>query len=302
MRTNDGLKDGYVALASSLELQLRLPDIMPPDARLGERDTSHLKSGCSLRRLAGLAENGELSGARRILDARRGCIWKTMPERAQLWKVAERCLDLLQAADRIQSAPNGTKTLREMVEQYAVKGGWSELDRRQRLMESSAAECAEDEEFTQLLDVCRAAYRVSAERIQSWFQSQVVTDGWPADGVLRQTQIFDSRVKPLLQAQEKVAYFLVDSLRYEMGFDLSGALSDLGEVDAAAASSVLPTATVFGMAALMPNADAGLRITNKDGKAVPAIGDILLPDSASRMAYVRSIYGWAEAISTWIFS
>ncbi|MCE5200788.1 MAG: PglZ domain-containing protein [Armatimonadota bacterium] len=291
MRTNDGLKEGYVILASSLEQQLRLQDILSPDAKLGERDTFPFEERVFLRRLAELAQQGNLADVRNVLDARRGCIWKTLPERAQLWKVAERCMDLLQAAERIQSAPNGTKTLRGMVELYAAKGGWAELDRRQRLMENSAAECAEDSEVAQLLEVCRTAYRLSVERIQNRFQSQVLSDGWPADGILRQTQVFDSRVKPLLQAKEKVAYFLVDSLRYEMGFDLSGALSDLGEVDLTAASSVLPTATVFGMAALMPNADAGLRITNKDGKAVPAISETLLPDSASRMAYVRSIYG-----------
>jgi hypothetical protein len=129
------------------------------------------------------------------------------------------------------------------------------------------------------------------ESVQDGFLDRVQSEGWPPDGVLRQTQIFDRFVDPHAQAQEKVAYFLVDSMRYEMGCDLVSALASLGEVSLAPAAAVLPTCTAFGMAALMPGADGALTLATKDGNAIPALGDTPLPDCASRISLLRARYG-----------
>jgi hypothetical protein len=80
--------------------------------------------------------------------------------------------------------------------------------------------------------------------------ARVQEESWPPEGVLRQTQVFDRYVAPLLQERGKVAFFLADALRFEMGCDLAEALSEIGAVEILAAASVLPASTSYGMAPL----------------------------------------------------
>ena len=54
----------------------------------------------------------------------------------------------------------------------------------------------------------------------------------------------------------RVAYFLVDAMRYEMGAELAERLANHGEVTIRPALSVLPSITPDGMAALMPGASS----------------------------------------------
>ena len=108
---------------------------------------------------------------------------------------------------------------------------------------------------------------------------------------MRQSQIFDRYVAPVLQGGGKVVYFLADALRYEMGRDLGMTLADTGTVRVEACVSSLPTVTPFGMAALMPGADSTYKIVMKGNELVPAIGDQLLPGSKERMALLKSRYG-----------
>jgi hypothetical protein len=84
---------------------------------------------------------------------------------------------------------------------------------------------------------------------------------------------------------------MVDSLRYEMGRDLGEALAGTGEVHVSHAAGVVPTVTGCGMAALMPGADGMLRLVEKDGGLVPALGTRLLKTSADRMKLLADTYG-----------
>src|SRR5207249_36999 len=58
-----------------------------------------------------------------------------------------------------------------------------------------------------------------------------------------------------LAERRRVAYFLVDAMRYEMGQDLAHVLDTLGSVSTTFAAMGLPPTTPCGMAALMPSAD-----------------------------------------------
>src|SRR5690606_34308030 len=107
-------------------------------------------------------------------------------------------------------------------------------------------------------------YREAAVNLQDAFLAAVQAEGWPPDGAPRQTRIFDDHVTPLLERRERTAFFLVDSLRYEMGRDLGEALIGTGEVEITHAAGVVPTVTGCGMAALMPGADGMLRLVEKD--------------------------------------
>jgi len=107
----------------------------------------------------------------------------------------------------------------------------------------------------------------------------------------RQTQTFDSHVTPELALRHKIAYFLVDSLRYEMGRDLAEALQDLGSISIESAVTVLPTTTPCGMAALLPGADGTFAFVEHRGELIPTVGGTPLLGVNERKALLAERYG-----------
>ena len=292
MRTSDQLRDGYIDLAGQVEADLRLAAVTEGIDSLGVLDTFAFEERQYLARLLRQVEANDLAATRSILKDRRRSIWRHLPERALLWSVAERCVDFLETAATVErSWQDEASSTKSMVQAYARPEGWAELDRRQRLYEQSAAECADDGEVLPLVDACRARYRSVALQVQDRFLSLVCTEGWPPDGVMRHTEVFDRLVAPLLEQRERVAFFLGDALRFEMGRDLGEALGDLGEVETTALASVLPTTTPCGMAALMPGADGALSLVESGGELVPTLGTRLLKVSNDRMKLLKELYG-----------
>ena len=292
LRDSDTTREAYIALAQRIERELRLPDHFEGVTLLGVRDTFAFEERQYLASLAGAVQSSDLSSARLILDGRRKSVWRHQPERAQVWQLAERCISLLETAGvladgaRQSASPN----LSGLVEAYTRSGGWSALDRQQRLMEQSYADCAECE-VPEIVELARRRYREAVNRIQERFLKQVEVQGWPPEGILRQTQVFDRFVAPALERRQKVAYVLADSLRFEMGQALAGELEPLGEVILQPAAASLPTTTPIGMAALLPGADGALALRAAGETYVPHIGDRALPDLDARMTWLAERYG-----------
>ena len=292
MRTSDDLRDGYIDLAGRVEAVLRLAAVTAGIENLGVIDTFAFEERQYLARLLRRVEDGDLAAARSILRDRRRSIWRHLPERSLLWSVAERCLDFLETVTTIEKGrPEEASSTKSMVQAYASREGWAKLYRHQRLYEQSAAECADDDEILSLVDACRARYRTAALRIQDRFLTLVSSDGWPPEGVMRHGEVFDRMVAPHLEERRRVAFFLGDSLRFEMGRDLGAALGDLGEVETTPLAAALPTITPVGMAALMPGADGALSLAESRGDLVPALGTRLLKTSDDRMKLLKERYG-----------
>ena len=292
MRTSDDTREAYIGLASRVETALRLPELASALPDLGSRDTFPFEEKAYLKKLESLAKAGSLSEAQKIVDQRRQSVWRYVPERALVWKLAERCIDFLVAAQmwskRASTAPN---TVRDFVQAYTDVGGLWQTDRQQRLVEQGAATCAENEEVAALVGICRQRYTEIVGATQASFLRAVERQGWPPEGVLRQTQIFDRYVSPALAEGQKVVYFLVDSMRYEMGRDLGNTLEPFGAVTVSSAATILPTTTPCAMAALMPGADGVYSLVEDRGELVPAIADHVLRNSGERMGFVREAYG-----------
>src|SRR5262245_16450905 len=293
MRRSNDTRDGYIDLAQRLEAQLRMRDIFRDYDKLGSRDTFPFEERHYLHHVQSFVEAGKLSDARKVIEIRRGSVWSTLGERAVLWKAAERCVEFLEAIEMCgPHLVDESKVVLDHIAAYIDRdhGLWC-VDRQQRLVEQGAANCAEDAEIERVVDLCRRRYREFADQVQARFLKAVQRDGWPPEGIMRQSQIFDRHVAPVLQGGGKVVYFLADALRYEMGHDLGMTLADTGTVRVEACVSSLPTVTPFGMAALMPGADSTYKIVMKGNELVPAIGDQLLPGSKERMALLKSRYG-----------
>lgn len=292
LRMSDDARDCYITLAGHVEKALRLSELASDLPYLGGRDTFPFEEKAYLKRLESLAKAGNLTEARQVVEERRQSVWRYIPERALIWKLAERCVDFLIAAGAWSSqASKVPNTVRDLVQAYTATDGFWQTDRQQRLVEQGAAACAEDDEVGGLIALCRQRYAEVVGSAQSVFFKSVEREGWPPEGILRQTQVFDRYVASELEERGKVVYFLVDSMRYEMGRDLGGTLESFGSVTVSSATTILPTTTPCAMAALMPGADGVYSLVEDRSEIVPAIAGRILRNSADRMELIREIYG-----------
>jgi len=290
MRSDTGLRETYVELAQGIESGLRLPDLMPKNFDPGERDTFPFEERRLLGRAVGLVVTGDPAAARTVIENRKRSIWRRDPQRSPAWTALERAAAMIESAAAVSGGLTGKKNLVDLMTAY-TEGGWSDLDRASRLFETAFTACTDDDVIAPVVDLCRRYYREAVTALQDAFLAAVQTEGWPPDGGPRQTRIFDKYVAPLLERREKTAFFMVDSLRYEMGRDLGEALAGTGEIHVSHAAGVVPTVTGCGMAALMPGADGMLRLVEKDGGLVPVLGTRLLKTSADRMKLLADTYG-----------
>jgi hypothetical protein len=290
LRDSEAGRDAYRALAGATERDLRLSSLLRDEVRLGSRDTFPVQERLRFNAVVHAAKEGDVPRAQALAAQAESSPWRREADRLLLWRVVQRCIEFLAAADEA-AATTLKRDTRGLIEAYCAADGLWRLDRAQRLFEYAAAQQPQDDEVEPLVETCRARYRALVERAQSPFQAAVKQAGWPPEGVRRQTQTFDVHVAPELDERRKTAYFLVDSLRYEMGRDLAEALGDVGAVRVENVATVLPTTTTCGMAALMPGADGAYTLVEHGGEVVPAIGGHPLPTIKERRALLEERYG-----------
>jgi len=133
----------------------------------------------------------------------------------------------------------------------------------------------------------RRRYTEVASALAKGFMEAYHDAGFRLEDVLHQSRLFDTQVKPLI-GRGKVAYVLVDALRYEMALDLvSNILPQEFNAQLKPIIGSVPTITEIGMAALMPNADRGKIVAHK-GKLVYQIDDTILAARPDRVRYLES--------------
>ena len=279
----------YMAKAQEVEQDLRLHERTTEMTNLGLRDTFAFEERFFLGKFALAVLDGSLDSARDIVDSRQQSIWLTHEDRLAEWIVAERAVDLVETVANYEEP--AFSNLTEIVLGYVDR--WRELDRRHRELEQSVAEWHEDHEL--LDDVvarARKKYFRLAERLQAQFVRLVETEGWPVSGgLLRNTEVFDREVGPALADGRRVAYFLVDSLRYELAVELEKQLSAKQKVRLVPVAAQLPTYTEVGMASLMPDAGASLSLAQVDGKLVTTLGGVPCRIPSERFAYLKARKG-----------
>ena len=290
LRRHDDHKDSYMMVAQEIEDELGLVEKSRVMKNLGIRDTFSCEERFFLSKLVDLACQGEIETAREIWQSRHRSIWLTRQDRMAEWSLAARALELLDTANRL-STPK-FPSLESIVHGYAST--WRELDRCHREMEQAVNQIQEDHDgLDRLLKMARKAYFRSVELLQAEFVRLVQAEGWPASNgqILWNRQLFSKVVAPLLESGAKVAYFLVDSLRYELGVEIEKQLSDKLKVALVPVCAQLPTYTEVGMASLMPDAESGLSIVQQGDKFVTTLGGAVATAPATRFAYLQARKG-----------
>lgn len=292
LRSTEAFRDAYVEAANEVEKALRLDGLSGETSSWGTRDTFAVEDTAALQFVQAECVAGRLDSARKCLDERKQSIWLRELARNQLWTVASRALALLEAVQRWpERLVTSARPVREHVNAYTsdTDGLWN-VDRCQRWMEKAAGDCLHRDQLEPLIERAQGAYRQAIDAAQGAFIEAVQRDGWPPEGP-KQIQIFARHVAPTLQDGGRVAYFLMDALRFEMGRDLGEMLKRFGTVRVEAAASVVPTTTPFGMAALLPGAETSFGCEVRDGELWPTVGGKAMITVEDRQGRFRELLG-----------
>lgn len=290
LRKHQDHKELYRETAKEIENDMVLAERCEDYKYLGDRDTFAFEERSYLQQLVKQALAGQIEQAREVWESRRSSIWISQEDRLAEWTLAARALDLIETAGRLNT-PN-FPTLESIVHGYATT--WRDLDRYQREMEQAINQRESDHDGLDLLVArARSDYFRSVEALQSEFVRLVAAEGWPVSGgqLISNSQVFSKAVAPALEAGKRVAYLLVDSLRYELGVEIEKQLSDKHKVTLQTVCGQLPTYTEVGMASLMPEAESALNLVQKDGKLVTTLGGEVATGPVQRFTYLRARKG-----------
>ena len=155
----------------------------------------------------------------------------------------------------------------------------------QRNLEALILRIDEEPESEPALQRVRQAYEELLQKMAVGFTQVLKGAGWSVPKTLPQTRIYPELVE---KAGSRVAYFLVDALRFEMGVELKNLLTGSEDLVLRPAIAALPTITPVGMAALLPGASASFDVVEASGALVSRIEGTALKDLTARMKFLKA--------------
>ncbi len=235
---------------------------------------------------------------RELVSKRLRGFWPELNGEMKLrWLLVQAALEVIHAAGTIE---DGLKAVvggpEAILERYAgnlsAEEPWCELDTHHRSLERRDLDFVRGvgDEYPileKLIVRARRRYREAGEVLSEHYLRALQSAKFEVPGVPRQTEIYATRVAPALGAG-KVAYVLVDSLRYEMARDLARRLEEEYEVDLSVVLGTVPTITEIGMAALMPGAESGARVVPvSEGRLGLEVGGNVLTGRQDRVKHLQ---------------
>ncbi|ESA32469.1 hypothetical protein N836_26035 [Leptolyngbya sp. Heron Island J] len=292
--------DTYVGLANRVETLLaqEFDNIQPED--LGKIDTFKEEENTVFSKGALTAlENSNWQQALYWTHSRlkADSFWLPRdPQRRLEWSLIQTMAHLGTTMDRVGQPLDPGQTLPEALDAYAGDSQDSQGDSRghrvdnaHRKMEQELSEKLDSKlpHFNKLRDCAdqlRQHYRAWANGWAESFAQICEHQSFLPDSSLQQRTLYEDVVHPLLESGAKVAYFLVDALRYEMAAELRNTLQGSGtQVILKARYGELPTLTSVGMNAVVPTAKGGkLTLAKGDFKGFKT-GEFTVKDPDTRV-------------------
>ena len=282
----------YIERAAAIEAELNLNDLCGAIEDLGERDTFPFEERTFLRTAIKGIVTGDTDATRRVLTRQKSSVWLGMGESQAQWDLIRAGLNLVEACDDFdRQLPEHARSQAELIDFYL--GSLREADRLQREFEQAAGDFLDQDGLLhEVIDQARAHYRRLAEKVQGVFVKHIETTGWPPAGRLANADAFDRLVADRLKESGcKVAYLMVDALRYELGVALEKLLAEDGPVELQAAYAQLPTITMVGMASLLPGASTALTLSLENDALVPKLAGVPVSNVTQRMNALFRRYG-----------
>ena len=294
LRNDRRTQSSYIDRAEEIEKDLSLFTHCGHWEDLGDRDTFPFEERTFLTRaIEGLLRD-DIDRVRHILERHEQSVWTGKGESRAQWDLIRSAVGLMQSCDDLnRQLPDNARNLDTLLAFYI--GSLREADRLHREFEQAVSDY--DWQDTQgvmlpVKDQVRKQYGKLVEKVQLIFTRHLEQTGWPLAGHLANADVFDRIVAPKLQKNgHKVAYFMVDALRYELGVALERQLAEDGQVEVQAALAQLPSITAVGMASLLPGAGQFLRLTKDAQSIVPVLGEQIVDTVAQRMDVLKRRYG-----------
>ena len=292
LRTDPKYRVTYIERAEGIEAELQLAAACASFEDLGVRDTFPFEERAFLRTAIKGIASGNTDGARRMLARQKESVWLGKGESQAQWQLLRTGLSLIEGCDDIErQLPDHSRTQGELLDFYL--SSLREADRLQREFEQAAGDFIDQTDLMhEVMRKGRARYGRLAENVQASFVRHLENAGWPPTGRLANADAFDSIVSDRLKERgRKVAYLMVDALRYELGVALEKQLSEDGPIELHAAYAQLPTITPVGMASLLPGARTSLTLTLEDDSLTTRMGDTPVGNVSQRMDFLRKRLG-----------
>lgn len=292
LRNDPKARAAYIDRAEAIEKELNLVELCGSLEDLGERDTFPFEERTFLRTAIKGIVTDDTDATRRVLARHKGSVWLGMGESQAQWELVRSGLSLVEACDDFErQLPDHARSQAELIDFYL--NSLREADRLQREFEQAAGDFLDPHGLMhEVISQARARYRRLAEKVQGLFVKHIETSGWPPAGRLANADVFDRLVADRLKERgRKVAYLMVDALRYELGVALEKLLTEDGPVELQVAYAQLPTITLVGMASLLPNARTGLTLALENDSLVPKLDGESVGSVAQRMGVLAKRYG-----------
>lgn len=293
LRNDRRTQNEYVSRAIMIEKDLSLVSNCASVKDLGKRDTFPFEERWFLERAIGCLQNDDPDGVRQILKGRESSVWSNVGESQVQWGLVKSVLELVEAcADYERQIFEHSKSMTAIIDFYV--SGLREVDRIYREFEQAVGDYLETSaNLNQLVSLGRSHYRYFTEKTHDLFIRHFEVSGWPVVGKLSNVEVFDRFITPpLTEKGYRIAFFMVDALRYELGVALSKQLSEDGKVELYSSLAQLPSTTKVGMASLLPRAESSLYINRKhDGSIIPCLDDVAVGNVTQRMDILRNQYG-----------
>jgi hypothetical protein len=278
LRSSHG--DRYAELSGRVETELGLAGIALPAGALGAIDTFRFEERVLLGDCGELITKGRYDDALGIVAEREHSFWldRDLNRKAQ-WEACRLMAELGRLAEEIRAAVGKAPgDAASWIEAYTRKDGWYRLDQAQRRLETWLPGLDEDPP-ERPLGVVRRAYDNAISATAEGFSRALGRSQWSVPGTLSQTHVYPD----IVAARPKpAAYFLIDAMRFEMGFELAERLPKAAEVTVRPAVGALPSITPIGMAALLPGAASSFTVADQNGKFGARIDDAFLADLVGR--------------------
>jgi hypothetical protein len=276
----------YAVLALKVQGDLGLDANCVEAAALGSIDTFPFEERALLLHCHELLATKRFAEALVVVSEREPSFWVTQDiARKAQWEACRLMGDLGLVATTVRGALDAVgQDPAAWVEAYATREGWHRLDRAQRRLDAWIPNLIDDEPEKPLA-VVRRLYEDVCHRMAEGFTKSLLRAKWSVPGVALQTGVFAEHVA---NKSYRIAYFLVDALRYEMGLDLSERLPATAEVSIRPALGTLPSITPIGMAALMPGASASFDLGVEKDKLGARVDGSFLPDLPARKKHAAA--------------
>ncbi|MCI0491146.1 MAG: PglZ domain-containing protein [Blastocatellia bacterium] len=282
----------YIEKAEAVEAELNLPEICRDIEDLGEKDTFQFEERTFLQRAIDGLLKDDADKTRQVLSRQANSVWLGKGESQGQWTLVHAALNLIEACDDFErQLPDHSRSQENLLDFYT--GSLRESDRLHREFEQAVGDFFDTHGILgDVIEHARVGYRRLTEKVQTLFIKHLEARGWPPAGRLANADVYDRFVSERIKERgRKIAYFMVDALRYELGVELEKLLSEDGLVELQAAYAQLPTITPVGMASLLPGARNDLVLDNVSGSLVPKLAGVTVGNVNQRMDVFRKRLG-----------